>query len=195
MTDSELVTRIAQGDEPAFLVVYERYGEEIYRVAYRLLGDVGLAEDVRHECFMTFVRQPLRFDPERASLRTYLLAIARNLSLAARRQQLRCGRGDGDDLADTVPDESRPDPLRRLLRDELADRVREAVSGLPALQREACVLVDYEDLSLAEAAAVVGADIGTLKARLYRARASLRRLLSPSARSAPVSDDRRWSRA
>jgi RNA polymerase sigma-70 factor (ECF subfamily) len=175
MTDNELVTRIGQGDEPAFLVVYERYGEEIYRVAYRLLGDTGLAEDVRHECFMTFVQRPERFDPARASLRTFLLAIARYLSLSIRRRR---SRREGNGAADeSVPDGARPDPLRHLLQNEMRTRVRTAVASLPALQREALVLVDYEDLSLAEAAAIVEADIGTLKARLHRARAALKRIL------------------
>lgn len=165
--------RIAQGDDPAFLVVYEQHGNAIYRVAYRLLGDGSLAEDIRHECFMTLLRQPGRFDPTRASLRTFLLAITRNLALAARRRGLR--DEDARGLEEEMPDTGRPDPLRRLLRDEARDRVRAAVARLSVLQREALVLVDYEDLSLAEAAAVVGADIGTIKARLHRARSALRR--------------------
>lgn len=191
MTDSELVARISQGDEPAFLVVYERYGDAIYRVAYRMLGDVGLAEDIRHECFMTFVRRPERFDPARASLRTFLLAITRHLSLAARRRR---SRGEGVDVADeAVPDGTRPDPLRHLLRNEVRERVRAAVATLPMLQREALVLVDYEGVSLAEAAAVAGADIGTLKARLHRARAALRRILIRDALRS--SESRQRSRA
>jgi RNA polymerase sigma-70 factor (ECF subfamily) len=177
MTDSELVTRIAQGDEPAFLVVYERHGDAIYRVAYRLLGDTGLAEDIRHECFMTFVQRPERFDPARASLQTFLLAITRYLALAARRRRSkREGSGVADD---TVPDRTRPDPLGHLLQNELRDRLHTAVASLPVLQREALVLVDCEDLSLAEAAAIVDADIGTVKARLHRARVALRRILRP----------------
>jgi RNA polymerase sigma-70 factor (ECF subfamily) len=173
MTESELVARIADGDEAAFLVVYERYGEAIYRVAYRVLGDVGLAQDIRHECFMTLVRQPERFDHRRASLRTFLLAITRNLSLGARRRQVRTPAVDVNH--DTIPDHDTIDPLRRLLGNEARERLRTAVSNLPLLQREALVLVDYEGLPLAEAAAIVGADPGTLKARLHRGRAALRR--------------------
>jgi RNA polymerase sigma factor (sigma-70 family) len=191
MTDSELVARIAEGDEPAFLVVYERYGEEIYRVAYRMLGDVGLAEDVRHECFMVFVRQPERYDPGRASLRTFLTAITRYLSLSARRRR---ARNEGSAVADeSLPDGTRPDPLRHLLQNEMRDRVRTAVATLPVLQREAVVLVDYEELSVAEAAAIVEADIGTLKARLHRARAALRRILIDDPLRS--TDSRRRSRA
>lgn len=183
--DGELVDRIARGDEPAFLVVYEQHGAAIYRVAYRLLGDASLAEDIRHECFMTLVRQPGRFDPTRASLRTFLLAITRNLSLAARRRWLR--DEDARGLEEAMPDTGRPDPLRRLLRDEARDRVRAAVGRLSVLQRETLVLVDYEDLSLAEAAAVVGADIGTIKARLHRARSALRRDLTRDSCWTPTS--------
>ena len=70
-------------------------------------------------------------------------------------------------------------PLRRLLDEELAARVRDAVFGLPELQREALILYEYEGLSLNEIAAVVEADVGAIKARLYRARESLKRVLRP----------------
>ena len=63
--------------------------------------------------------------------------------------------------------------------EELAAQVREAVFRLPELQREALILYEYEGLSLNEIAAVVEADVGAIKARLYRARESLKRVLRP----------------
>jgi RNA polymerase sigma-70 factor (ECF subfamily) len=68
-------------------------------------------------------------------------------------------------------------PLRRLLDAELSGEVRKAVMALPPLQREVVALVEFEELTLAEAAAVVGADVGTVKSRLHRARRRLRREL------------------
>ena len=65
-------------------------------------------------------------------------------------------------------------PLTGLLDDELAFLVKEAVSNLPPLQREALVLFEYEGLPLSEIASMVGADVGAVKARLHRARERLR---------------------
>ena len=70
-------------------------------------------------------------------------------------------------------------PLSRLLDYELSVKVREAVSSLPPLQREALVLFEYEGLALSEIAEMIGTDVGAVKSRLYRAREGLRNILSP----------------
>ena len=72
-----------------------------------------------------------------------------------------------------------PEPLSRLLDDELAGKVREAVSSLPPLQKEALVLFEYEGLRLSEIADMIGTDVGAVKSRLYRAREGLRNILRP----------------
>ena len=83
-----------------------------------------------------------------------------------------------EDLEDEPEVEEREGPLGRLLDAELSEEVRKAVAALPDLQREVIVLVEFEELSLAETAAVVGADVGTVKSRLHRARRRLRRALA-----------------
>ena len=64
--------------------------------------------------------------------------------------------------------------MARILEGELADEVERAIASLPTLQREALILFEYEDLSLSEIAAIVGADSNTVKQRLFRAREKLR---------------------
>ena len=71
------------------------------------------------------------------------------------------------------------EPLGRLLDDELAVKVREAVSSLPPMQREALVMFEYEGLPLSEIAGIVGTDVGAVKSRLFRAREGLRNALRP----------------
>lgn len=71
------------------------------------------------------------------------------------------------------------EPLRRLLDDELALKVQEAVFGLPPSQREALVLFEYEGLTLSEIAGMIGTDVGAVKSRLHRARERLRNVLRP----------------
>jgi RNA polymerase sigma-70 factor (ECF subfamily) len=172
-----LLKEAGEGDQAAFLELYDRYREPIFRFAYRLLGSVEIAEDVTHDCFLSLIRKPENYRPERASLKTYLYAAARNLALKHFRDQ---GRETGLDEVSEEPKESpRRGPLRRLLDEELATQVREAIFSLPPLQREALILFEYEGLSLNEVAEVAGTDTGAIKARLYRAREGLRRVLRP----------------
>jgi len=176
-TDELLLKEAGEGDQAAFLELYDRYREPIFRFAYRLLGSVEIAEDVTHDCFLSLIRKPENYRPERASLKTYLYAAARNLALKHFRDQ---GRETGLDEVSEEPKESpRRGPLRRLLDEELATQVREAIFSLPPLQREALILFEYEGLSLNEVAEVAGTDTGAIKARLYRAREGLRRVLRP----------------
>jgi len=172
-----LLKEAGEGDQAAFLELYDRYREPIFRFAYRLLGSVEVAEDVTHDCFLSLIRKPENYRPERASLKTYLYAAARNLALKHFRDQ---GRETGLDEVSEEPKESpRRGPLRRLLDEELATQVREAIFSLPPLQREALILFEYEGLSLNEVAEVAGTDTGAIKARLYRAREGMRRMLRP----------------
>ena len=176
-TDEVLLERAGEGDQAAFLELYDRYRDPIFRFAYRLLGAVEIAEDVTHDCFLSLIRKPQNFRPERASLKTYLYAAARNLALKHFRDQ---GRETGlDEVSEEPKESSRRGPLRRLLDEELATHVREAIFSLPPLQREALILFEYEGLSLNEVAEVAGTDVGAIKARLYRGREGLRRVLRP----------------
>ena len=110
-------------------------------------------------------------------MRTYLLSAARNLWM----KQLRdSGRESGVDEFDENQFISQDkEPLERLLDDELSVKVREAVSSLPPLQREALVLFEYEGMALSEIAGIIGTDVGAVKSRLYRAREGLRNVLRP----------------
>ena len=171
-TDAKLLEQAADGKTEAFQILYERYRDPIFRFAYRLLGSVESAEDVVHDCFLGLIREPGRFDPTRASLRTYLYAAARNQ--AAKRYQA-FGRETAIDELGVEPHSSNLEgPMALVLNDELAGEIERAIASLPAAQREALVLFEYEDFSLAEIAAVVGADSNTVKVRVFRAREKLR---------------------
>ncbi|HET6855325.1 MAG TPA: RNA polymerase sigma factor [Pyrinomonadaceae bacterium] len=177
ITDELLLKKAGEGDQAAFLDLYDRYREPIFRFAYRLLGSVEVAEDVTHDCFLSLIRKPENFRAERASLKTYLYAAARNLAMKHFRNQ---GRETGlDEVSEEPKDSPKRGPLRRLLDEELAMQVRDAVFSLPPLQREALILFEYEGLSLNEVAQITGTDAGAIKARLYRAREGLRRILQP----------------
>lgn len=184
MTDERLLESASRGDEAAFLVLYQRHRDAVFRFAYRLSGSVSVAEDVTHDCFLSLIRAPARFDASRtATLRTYLYAAARNLSLKHLRPST--SAVTLDELAEEPAGPEGLQPLKQLLDEELSAEVRRAVESLPPLQREALILFEYEELSLAEVALVVGVETGVVKSRLHRARRNLRRLLAPYLSSEP----------
>jgi RNA polymerase sigma-70 factor (ECF subfamily) len=185
--EAELLLRAGRGDEAAFQLLYERHRTPVFRFACRMLGSTSLAEDVTQECFLSILRRPEAFRAERASLRTYLCAIVRHLAL----KQLR-KRGQ-ETLVDDPPEAaggawaaSGADPLRSVVEAEEAEVVRAAVLALPPLQREAVVLFEYQEMSLADVATVCETDVGTVKSRLHRARERLRRTLTPLLAGAPA---------
>jgi RNA polymerase sigma-70 factor, ECF subfamily len=179
MTDERLLEQAASGDETAFAVIYERHRGLVFRFAYRLSQSREVAEEITHDCFLSLIKEPQRFntDKQKASLRTYLCAAARNLVLKRLR---RAGAETAiDDFSEQLAAAESQEPLRLLLDAEVSEAVRKAIGELPHLQREALILFEYEELSLAEIAEVIGADVGTVKSRLHRARERLRAALAP----------------
>jgi len=165
------IARAAAGDERAFRSLFDQHHEALFRFAYRLTGSTDAAEDITQDCFLRLIEQA-RFDPARGTLRQYLYGTVRNL--ARQRWQAADREISWDDESE---DDSRPLP-DAMIAAEVSDAVQAALDLLPPLQREAIVLFEFEELSLEEIAAVAGADVGTVKSRLHRARERLRRLLA-----------------
>ncbi len=99
--EGELLRKAGGGDEAAFLLLYERHRTPVFRFACRMLGSTPLAEDVTQECFLSVLKRPEAFQEERASLRTYLCAIARHLAFKQLRRQGSGSRAGRPDRRDT----------------------------------------------------------------------------------------------
>ena len=176
--DALLLEKAANGDSAAFKDLYERHRLPVFRFAYRLLGSVEAAEDVTHDCFLSLIRRPDGFVDGRASLRTYLFSAARNLAFKHfRRVGRETSLEDMDD--DEMSAGELPQPVKRLLREELEVQVKAAILALPPLQREALVLFEYEGLALGDIARITNSEVGAIKSRLHRARERLKRTLRP----------------
>lgn len=182
MTDADLIARAAGGDRAAFGELYGRHWKAVYRYSWLLARSVQDAEDVTQECFLSLIRLSSSFDPSRAQLRTWLLAVARNQ--IRQRQRISSRVAEDED----VP--SHEESIEReLMRRDRAEAVTAAFELLPNLQKETLFLFEFEGLSLAETAEVLQIDPNAVKARLFRARQQLRRLLEPQ-RSALSSEER-----
>ncbi len=149
---------------------FDRYHRQVFSFACRLTRSPQTAEDITQECFLALVRAPQKYDATKGALRPYLFAIARNLALKHYRD-----RGGEEPLATEMPWMA-ADPRPGL---EASAAVERAVAALPLLEQEALILFQYEGLTLVEIAQVVGAEVGTVKGRLHRARERLRSALAP----------------
>jgi RNA polymerase sigma-70 factor, ECF subfamily len=172
--ETALLARAAKGEAEAFRDLYETHHAALFRLAYRLTSAVEIAEDLTQECFVRLIGST-RFDKQRGSLRQYLYGIMRNLV----RQREQGGDRELEWNAKCDPELTVAAVADSLSSQELNEAVQAAISALPPLQREVIVLCEFEELSLSDAAAVVGTDVGTVKSRLHRAREGLRRRLAP----------------
>lgn len=138
-----------------------------------MTGSVADAKDITQECFLALVRKACLFDPRRAQLRTWLIAVARNPCLHRCRN---LWREDTKAEADAWAPPKGDEELIQVERDEM---VRNAVRALPQSQREALYLFEFEELSLAQTAEILGIEPNAVKARLYPARERLKLTLRP----------------
>jgi RNA polymerase sigma-70 factor (ECF subfamily) len=156
-----------------FKGAFEEHKDAVYRFAWRMMNSAAAAEDIAQDVFLSLLRLPGRFDPGRGRLRSFLLGIARNLILKRWRDENHWELFDDEQFV------ARPMQAMDIERRETAELAGKAVRSLPALQREALILAEYEELSLEEIALAVESEIGTVKSRLHRARENLRRMLAP----------------
>jgi RNA polymerase sigma-70 factor (ECF subfamily) len=182
-TDEELLRATAAGDEEAFVEIYRRHRDRVYRFACRMTGSADAARDVTHACFTSLLESPARYDARRAGLGTYLCTAARNQSLRRASRQWRERAGAP---AEAWP-ASGPSPLESVLKAEQARLVGQALARLAPLHREVLILAEYEELALAEIARIVGAEVGAVKVRLHRARRKLRRALEAHVKAGALS--------
>jgi RNA polymerase sigma-70 factor (ECF subfamily) len=167
--DAELMRRTALGDREAFATVYRRYHGIVYRFARLMTGSTSAAEDIVQEVFLVVMRDAGRYNATRAALATYLYGVARHQT---RRRLARDWRfvtfdGNGTDATAYIMDD---DPSASIERREALQRLRRAIVSLPRKYREVIVLCDLQDVTYADASAVLGCAIGTIRSRLHRAR-------------------------
>jgi RNA polymerase sigma-70 factor (ECF subfamily) len=173
--------RFATGDDGAFEELYRRGAPRVRGFLTRLCGDRDLADDLTQDVFLRIHRARGSFVPGAPAI-PWMLAIARNaLRDHARRAQVRRplqAAAEGVQQDRVASPDGRGDEV--LVAREVLDVVRRALAQMPALHREAFVLLRFEGLSVGEAAQVLGASEGAVKVRAFRAYEALRAALDES---------------
>lgn len=170
--DQAAVEKVLAGDTSAFEDLVRRWQSPLVNLAYRFCRDRGRAEDMAQEAFLRAYRSLARWRQE-AAFSTWLFALATNLYRSELRRI----------PARTVPIEDAPEPsdpraIDGGLEDVDRDRaLRRAVFALPPKYRETLILFYFHNMDVATAARSLTLPEGTVKARLSRGRAMLRRKL------------------
>jgi RNA polymerase sigma-70 factor, ECF subfamily len=179
--EATLLARLADGDADALALLYRRESGSVYRYALALAGDEAAALDAVQEAFAQLLRGPQAFDAARGTLGAYLAGMARHQLLSqwreARRHVPLDDALDSDDAAPAMPASD-----ARLAAAQQQDSLWAAIRQLSWPQREALVLVDLQERSYGDAAAIAGVSLDVLRTRLHRARQRLTELLAAGER-------------
>jgi len=182
---TELLAGLLRGEEAALAEIYRREAAAVYRYALGLCGNPGWAADATQEAFIVLATRPHGYDGARGSLGAYLAGVARHALAAMWRavkaeDPLQDDEGEPDDAA-AVGLGAAPSPEDLLVRAQSGAQVWAALRRLPAPFREALLLVDLQERPYAEAAAIAGIELNTLRTRVHRARHKLAVLLNAGA--------------
>lgn len=176
-SDAALAARVACGDAEALRPLYERHRGAVYRFALLWSGAAATAADVTQDVFLHLLSHAGDYDATRGPLLPWLLGIARNL--AYRRAGVEARYAPEEDDAGSEPASAAAPQEEALdVQRDLA-RLHAAIAALPPHYRDVLVLVELAERSYAEAAAICGCELNTVRSRLFRARALVARSLFP----------------
>jgi RNA polymerase sigma-70 factor (ECF subfamily) len=167
LADEDLITLAQGGELDAFELLYERHKRAAYSLARRIVGSDGNADDVVQETFISVWRSIERYDPKRASVRTWLMRIVHRRAIDALRSQMvhLKRRADGEGLAEGV-ESSEPAPDTMALRHEEATTVHDVLVDLPSDQRKVIELAYFNGFTQSEIAELLEMPLGTIKGRM-----------------------------
>jgi RNA polymerase sigma-70 factor (ECF subfamily) len=177
MEDGQLLREVARGDQHALLILHRRYVNLVYSMAWRVLQDVALAEEVTQDIFLKLWHKGHQYDPARGRFSSWLLSVTRFAAIDRLRREGRRPRqaellfGDQDEAS----------ALEQLLPTDHAawergQHLRLVLAQLPPEQRHIIELAYFGGLTHSELAEHLGLPLGTVKGRLRLGLVKLRSL-------------------
>ena len=169
MTDEiSVIKAVLEGDVESFRQLVQRYEKPVIRMIKNLIDDHHICEDIAQDVFFTAYRKIKSYDPARSNFSTWLFTIARNKSLNVVKKKRPSAISSLPENSDTSA------PTDTLIQQEFFDRLDKALQNLPAKQKTAFVLAEFEKLQYEQIAQIEGVRIGTIKSRINRAKKKLR---------------------
>ncbi len=174
-TEAELFQALQAGDLSALSAIYDRYGEAVYRLALRILGNTSEAEDLTQEIFLAFWRSA-KYDPNRGKMLIYLLTMTRSRAInrlhqKSSQQKLlqRCQR--------SIPTQTESNLMEKVSLGEVSQLISKALEEIPENQQQVLKMAYYEGLSQSEITEQLNIPLGTVKTRTRQGLLKLRKLL------------------
>ena len=163
-SDAALVVAIARWRQEALAEAYRRHAGAVLALAQRVLRDRSLAEEVVQEVFLKLWNQPERYDPERGTLRSFLLAQAHGRAVDALRSESARRNREEKEARQTA--EGGYDLEHQVVDLTVAEQVRTALSSLQDGEREAIELAYFGGHTYRQVASILGQPEGTVKSRI-----------------------------
>jgi len=184
LADEEVMRLVQEGNPRAFELLYDRHGGAAFALAYRMVGDRVTAEDVSQEAFLSIWRSKARYQPDRGSVRTWVLGIVHHRAIDALRRNLvherRRSSAEGIEDRLEAPERERTDV--EAARREDALHVRDALKDLPDEQTRVIELAYFGGFSHSQIAEMLQMPIGTVKGRMRLGLEKLRKGLAETVR-------------
>ena len=182
-SDSVLASRVAAGDAGSLEELYNRYGVQVFSMAYGILRDYALAEDLAQEVFMALWTRAGRFDAAKGVFRHWFLHLAHNRVIDEVRRRRRVALMDADKAPEdaTLGLVSSGDTADEAITAVLVGEAREALWALPEEQRVVIVMAYLEGATQQEIAQRTGTPLGTVKTRLRLGLSKLRQTMNAPA--------------
>ena len=181
--DSEKVEKAIQGDQQAYTELLSKYKGAIFNLVYKMVKNREEAEDLVQETFVKAFGALPTFD-EQFAFSTWLFKIASNNCIDyLRKKKLKTfsidkpSESKEGEIKQSFEDEKSPDPEVCAIEKEKKSLIEVAIESLPAKYRDAIILRHKEDKSYEEIAEILELPIGTVKARIFRAREKLKQYL------------------
>ena len=183
-SDEDLVLLVQQGDKSAFDFLVLKYQHRIIQLVNGYIKDPAEAQDVAQESFIKAYRALGSFRGE-AAFYTWLYRIAINTAKNYRLARARRSASQEVDVQDAEAIENAPQlqgldtPERLLLTQEMLDTIKVALSTLPEEMRIAIELREFDGMSYEEIAVAMDCPVGTVRSRIFRARATIDNMINP----------------
>jgi RNA polymerase sigma-70 factor (ECF subfamily) len=179
--DSALLKAIAGGSSTALSELYDRYGKLVYSLAFHVVADAGVAEEITQEVFIQVWNKAATYQAEQGKVVSWLASVTRHRAIDSLRRRnarpeghrLEWGEDDVPDLVDPAGVEEQVDLSLR------STAVRQAINQLPSEQRSTLALAYFQGMTHQEIADTTGEPLGTIKTRIRLGMMKLRQLLEP----------------
>jgi RNA polymerase sigma-70 factor, ECF subfamily len=182
LTDEEVMAHLQAGHDDALAVIFDRYHRLVVSIAFKILRDLGEAEDATQAVFLEIYRVSTQFDPSRGTTKAWLIQYAYHRSMNRRRylKRRKFYDRDGSGTVNCGSAEN-AQPISgggRLVLQELRSLVREGLESLNGQQRQTLQLAYFEGMTLKEIAEKTGEPFGNVRHHYYRGLSRMRSFVS-----------------